>query len=76
MGIRYEDREYVGIVKDECGQPRAAVHTRFLGPTETGCGKSCQEGRGLILGQVIEKIDKIYLKPCHSCPMQYDIMVL
>ena len=50
MGIRYEEREYVGIVKDGCGQPRAAVHTRFLVPTETGCGKSCQEGRGVNFG--------------------------
>jgi hypothetical protein len=30
----------------------------------------------LILRQVIENVDKIKLKKCHSCPMQYDIIVL
>jgi hypothetical protein len=31
---------------------------------------------GVIFRQVIENVDKIKLKKCHSCPMQYDIMVL
>jgi hypothetical protein len=32
--------------------------------------------RRMPLVQVVERMKKINLKACHSCPMQYDIMVI
>jgi len=32
--------------------------------------------RGVDLGQVVEKVERINFKSCHSLAMQYDIMVL
>jgi hypothetical protein len=32
--------------------------------------------KGVLFAQVVEKVEKINLKKCYSCPMRCDIMIL
>jgi hypothetical protein len=35
-----------------------------------------KRGKRLVFAQVVENVEKINFKKCHSCPMHYDIIVL
>jgi hypothetical protein len=62
------------------GQPRAAVPTKSLDTlrkvSECPVEKVVKRGEGVDFAQVVENVEKINPKKCHSCPMQYDIIVL
>ena len=63
-------------VKGGCGQLGWMSTSGSWYSRKLAVEKVVKRGAGVIAGQVIETIRKINFKKCHSCPMQYDIMVL